>query len=304
MKRIILMLIFGVFCSTYLWAQNSCVGSNCMPQIVKDDCTTMQGNGCIDWTNGVVYATGMGVPNPKFKTQAQRSYSAYEAAKTVAMRNLLQMVEGINITSEKTVKAGMLENDVIQTQISGRLRHVQEVGKAKTMSDGSIWVTMKMFLRDIYSILVNNEQFGVQSAGQTPSSKAPQQEPRPEKKPKSEYGGSAEEIYSGLIIDARDTGLTPAMAPKVINRRGEEIYGSAAIERDFVLKHGIVGYVKDIKRAKDNSRVKGKPLMIKGKLSSEGSSDLVISDEDAELLKKLDASQTFLREARVIIVIS
>jgi len=262
----------------------------------------MQGNGCIDWTNGIVYATGMGVPNPKFKTQAQRTYSAYEASKTVAMRNLLQMVEEINITSQKTVKAGMLENDVIQTQISGRLRHVQEVGKAKTMSDGSIWVTMKLYLRDIYSILVNNEQFELQSAGQRPTETKPQKEA--EKKTKSEYGGTADTIYSGLIIDARGTGLTPAMAPKIFDGRGEEVYGSFAIERDFVLKHGIVGYVKDVESAKTNERVKGSPLMIKGKLSTDGSSDLVISDEDAELLRKLDASQTFLREARVIIVIS
>ena len=303
MKRFSLILVFCFICSGYLWAQESCIGNSCMPKTVQNDCTTMQGNGCIDWTNGVVYATGMGVPNPKFKTQAQRTYSAYEAAKTVAMRNLLQMVEGINITSEKTVKAGMLENDVIQTQISGRLRHVQEIGKAKTMNDGSMWVTMRLFLRDIYSILVNNEQFDVQGADQKRPSTTNQTTAETDTKPKSEYGGSADDIYSGLIIDARGTGITPAMAPKVFGSRGEEIYGSAAIDRDFVLKHGIVGYVKDKNSAKQHERVKGNPLMIKGKLSGSGSSDIVVSDEDAELLKKLDASQTFLREARVMIII-
>ena len=306
MKQFSLILAFCFIFSGHLWAQDSCMGNSCMPKAVQNDCTTMQGNGCIDWANGVVYATGMGVPNPSFKTQAQRSYSAYEAAKVVAKRNLLQMVEGINITSEQTVKAGMLENDVIKTQISGRLQHVQEVGKAKTMNDGSKWVTMRLFLRDIYSILVNNEQFEVQGAAQRTTKPATQilSESETEKKPTSEYGGSADTIYSGLIIDARGTGLTPAIAPKVFDSRGEEIYGSAAIDRDFVIKHGIVGYVKDVGSAKKNQRVKGKPLMIKGKLSSGGSSDLVISDEDAELLKKLDATQTFLREARVIIVIS
>ena len=197
----------------------------------------------------------------------------------------------------------MLENDVIQTQVSGRLRHVQEIGKAKTMNDGSMWVTMRLFLRDIYSILVNNEQFEVQGADQKRPSTTNQAIAKTDTKPKSEYGGSVDVIYSGLIIDARGAGITPAMAPKVFDSRGEEIYGSAAIDRDFVLKHGIVGYVKDKDSAKQNERVKGNPLIIKGKLSGNGSSDVVVSDEDAELLKKLDASQTFLREARVMIII-
>jgi hypothetical protein len=58
-----------------------------------------------------------------------------------------------------------------------------------------------------------------------------------------------------------------------------------------------------MERAKSNERVKGNPLLIKAGGSDKNASDLVISREDAELLNKLDASQTFLREARVIVII-
>lgn len=309
MNRFILLIIIGISSFNHILAQDFCAGVNCMPAEIQNECTVMQSNGCIDWNNGVIYATGMGVPNPKFPTQAQRSYSAYEAAKTVAMRNLLQMVQDINITSTKTVKAGMLENDVIQTQITGRLRHVQEVGKPKAMNDGSIWVTMKHYLRDIRSILVNNQQFEFQQQGRSPlqpkniDKKADQSAKRMEVEG-IKFGGSPDAIYSGLVIDARGTGLVPAMSPKILDQNGNEIYGSAEVERDFVLKYGIAGYVKDLKKAVNNQRVKGNPLVIKAKISSGKSSDLTISDENAELIKKLDATQTFLREARVVIVIS
>ncbi len=300
MKRLLLITSILIFIQGTIWAEEFCSGASCMPNEVKSNCTTMQGNGCIDWSNGVIYATGMGVPMQNV-SQAQKRYSALEAARLVAMRNLLQMVEGINISSTRTVKAGMLENDTINTQINGRIRQVIQAGKPKEMSDGSVWVTMKMYLRDIMSILIKNEQFDTQETSMNKSA-AQKQEPEAKKKEGPSYGGDAGTVYTGLIIDARGAGISPAMSPKVYNTEGKEIYGSAAVDRDFVLQHGIVGYVKDMEKARQHQRVKGNPLIIKAR-SSDKATDLTISNEDAGLLEKLDASQSFLREARVLIIV-
>ncbi len=305
MKRYFLLIVLCVFSLNSLWPEEFCAGASCMPAKILDDCTVMENNGCIDWANGVVYATGMGVPNPKFPTQAQRKYSAYAAAKIVAMRNLLQMIEGINISSSRTVKAGMLESDVIHTQISGKLRHVQEAGKPRFMDDGSIWVTMKMYLRDIMSILVNNREVNLQESASSAGNSTSRQTgpPLPAKGPHTTANsGSSDVVYSGLVIDARGTGITPALSPKIYDANGREVYGSAAVSRDFALKHGIAGYVKDINSAKSNNRVEGEPLIIKADLVSGKSSDLSISDKNAKLLRKLEDSQTFLQEGRVIII--
>jgi hypothetical protein len=298
MKRLLLITSILIFIQGTIWAEEFCSGASCMPNEVKSNCTTMQGNGCIDWSNGVIYATGMGVPMQNV-SQAQKRYSALEAARLVAMRNLLQMVEGINISSTRTVKAGMLENDTINTQINGRIRQVIQAGRPKEMSDGSVWVTMKMYLRDIMSILIKNEQFDTQ---ETSMNKAAEPKQEAKKKEGPSYGGDADTVYTGLIIDARGVGISPAMSPKVYNTEGKEIYGSAAVDRDFVLQHGIVGYVKDMTKAQQHQRVKGNPLIIKAH-SSEKATDLTISNEDASLLEKLDASQSFLREARVLIIV-
>jgi len=300
MKRLLLITSILIFIQGTIWAEEFCSGASCMPNEVKSNCTTMQGNGCIDWSNGVIYATGMGVPMQNV-SQAQKRYSALEAARLVAMRNLLQMVEGINISSTRTVKAGMLENDTINTQINGRIRQVIQAGKPKEMSDGSVWVTMKMYLRDIMSILIKNEQFDTQETSMNKAA-AQKQEAEAKKKEGPSYGGDTSTVYTGLIIDARGEGISPAMSPKVYNIEGKEIYGSAAVDRDFVLQHGIVGYVKDLKKAQQHQRVKGNPLIIKAR-SSEKATDLTISNEDASLLEKLDASQSFLREARVLIIV-
>lgn len=286
----------------------ACMGTSCLPKEAKETCTVNKNNGCIDWENGIIYAVGMGVPNPKFASAAQRRYSAYEAAKTVAMRNLLQMVEGVNINSTKTVKAGMLENDEIQTQISGKLRQVEEVGQPATAGDGSIWVTMRMYMRDIMSVLEGNNQFFLKDR----TSKTPQLKPDnatetagiKAKEKSSIYGGSADKVYNGLIIDARGTGVTPAMSPKIYDTNGKEVYGSSAVDREFAIKFGIAGYVKDLEKAKVNERIKGSNLILKA-LGSKGgkSSDLELSQEDGALLSKLDTTQAFLREGRVIILI-
>lgn len=306
MKQIYLLIAASIVFTFSISAQEFCSGRTCMPEKIQSQCTVNQSNGCIDWEKGIIYAAGMGVPNPNFKTQAQRTYSAYEASKTVAMRNLLQMIEGINISSSRTVKAGMLESDTINTQISGKIRHVEEVGRPKTMNDGSVWVTMRMYLRDIVSILMNNQQFAIQANEQI-QQEAPQKQPSPVEPTENnngiQYGGQAGTVYGGLIIDARGTGLVPAMSPKIFNTEGREIYGSAAVERDFVLRYGIAGYVKDIEKAATNKRMNGTPLYVKAGPNEGKSSDLTISDADSALLQQLDTSQSFLREARVLIVI-
>lgn len=305
MRRFFLLITLIMFVNASQ-ALADCFGTSCLPREAKNACSVNKSNGCIDWENGVIYAVGMGVPNPKFKSQAQKRYSAYQAARVVAMRNLLQMVQDVNIDSSTTVKDGMLESDMISTQISGKLRHVQEAGEPKTMNDGSMWVTMKMYLRDIMTVLINNDQMRTGRDSNRPIPETQPTQPasvREEVKKKSEYGGSPDVVYSGLIIDARGLNITPAMSPKVHDSNGVEVYGSAAIDRNFAIRYGVIAYVKDMGKAKQNDRVQGNPLILKARKTSGRSTDVTISNEDAKLLRQLEKTQSFLREARVVLIL-
>ena len=293
MRKIILfVLVVSVFGSTSLHAQD-CSGVGCLPQEEQNQCTKNFRDGCIDWANGVFYAVGFGVPNTKFKSAAQRNYSAQVAAEQVAMRNLLRLVETTLLDSETTVQDGMLESDRIRTKIKGKIRHVQMVGAPRYMSDGSVNVTMKMQMREVVKVLA--EDPGIKAFS------APQEIQTPQALGSA---STASGVFTGLLIDARGTEISPALSPKVLNEDGDVIYGFADVDRQFSLEQGMMGYLKDPQAARSNERIKDRPFEIKALHSSgKNNADLVISNADGVRLRQMNREQSFLREARVMVVL-
>jgi len=293
MKKIILFcLVVSVLGFIPLHAQD-CAGVGCLPQEVQNQCTKNSRDGCIDWTNGVFYAVGFGVPNTKFKSAAQRNYSAQVAAEQVAMRNLLRLVETTHLDSETTVQDGMLESDRIRTKIKGKIRHVQMVGAPRYMSDGSVNVIMKMQMREVVKVLAEGpgiKAFSAPQEIQTPQALG--------------SASTASGVFTGLLIDARGTEISPALSPKVLNEDGDVIYGFADVDRQFSLEQGMIGYLKDPQAARSNERIKDRPFEIKALHSSgKNNADLVISNADGVRLRQMNREQSFLREARVMVVL-
>jgi hypothetical protein len=293
MKKIILFgLVVSVLGFTPLHAQD-CAGVGCLPQEAQNQCTKNFRDGCIDWANGVFYAVGFGVPNPKFKSAAQRNYSAQVAAEQVAMRNLLRLVETTLLDSETTVQDGMLESDRIRTTIKGKIRHVQMVGAPRYMSDGSVNVIMKMQMREVVKVLAEDpgiKAFSAPHEIQTPQALG--------------SASTASGVFTGLLIDARGTEISPALSPKVLNEDGDVIYGFADVDRQFSLEQGMMGYLKDPQAARSNERIKDRPFEIKALHSSgKNNADLVISNADGVRLRQMNREQSFLREARVMVVL-
>ena len=293
MKKIILFgLVVSVLGFTPLHAQD-CAGAGCLPQEAQNQCTKNFREGCIDWANGVFYAVGFGVPNTKFKSAAQRNYSAQVAAEQVAMRNLLRLVETTLLDSETTVQDGMLESDRIRTKIKGQIRQVQMMGAPRYMSDGSVSVIMKMQMREVIKVLAEDPRIKAFSA------------PHEIQAPQALGSTStASGVFTGLLIDARGTEISPALSPKVLNEDGDVIYGFADVDRQFSLEQGMMGYLKDPQAARSNERIKDRPFEIKALHSSgKNNADLVISNADGVRLRQMNREQSFLREARVMVVL-
>ena len=300
MKKIYFLgLVVSVLGFTPLHAQD-CAGTGCLPQEAQNQCTKNFRDGCIDWANGVFYAVGFGVPNTKFKSAAQRNYSAQVAAEQVAMRNLLRLVETTHLDSETTVQDGMLESDRIRTKIKGQIRQVQMVGAPRYMSDGSVNVTMKMQMREVIKVLAEDPRIKAFSA--------PHEIQAPQALGSTSTAGSststASGVFTGLLIDARGTEISPALSPKVLNEDGDVIYGFADVDRQFSLEQGMMGYLKDPQAARTNERIKDRPFEIKALHSSgKNNADLVISNADGVRLRQMNREQSFLREARVMVVL-
>jgi hypothetical protein len=111
-------------------------------------------------------------------------------------------------------------------------------------------------------------------------------------------------VYTGIIFDAQNLPFTPSASPKILDEDGREVYGSAYVEKQWVERHGIVGYAKSIEEAKGNERVAKNPLIIKPiKVAGANNRDLIVSNEDARKIRDLAKHLNFLDLAKVMIVV-
>jgi hypothetical protein len=189
----------------------------------------------------------------------------------------------------------MVAGTVTEARVSGVIRGAQVV-ETRDLGGGAVEVTVAVPATGEFADLVLPRPT-------TPKPPAPTvaqptiPEPTPETKP-------APAIYSGLVIDARGLGVKPAMAPKVLSEGGQEIYGSAVVDRDWAVQQGMVGYSKDLFAAQSSGRVGEKPLVVKAlRAAGANAADVVVSNADAAKLLAAAENLSFLEKARVMIVL-
>ena len=268
----------------------ACMAGNSSAQLVgtiKDVEQPVGSSGKVDWTTGVITAVGIGAPPAQPANAAQARAMAERAAQVVAYRNLLESVKGVRVDSTTTVENFIVTSDVIRTEVNGIIQGAMIMDK-KYMSDGSVEVTV-----------------GMKLTGALADALLPKTPPTP---PTGLTGtltpASPGQLYTGLIVDARGLGVRPAMAPKILNEDGKEVYGSAWISRDYAVREGMAGYLKDPVQAQTNPRVADKPLMVKAlKVAGDARVDMVITNADAAMLHSASENLSMLQKCRVIILV-
>lgn len=312
-------------------------------QIVQaEDAIETTSSGAINWTIGEVYATGLGAPPAQAVNPAQARAMAERAAFVVAIRNLLETVQGVRVDSESVVESFMVKSDVIRTKVDGIVRGAR-VLKTQYMHDGSVEMLVSMPMKGALMDALVPENFGKQSISTFPSPSPvpakpseikpvlPNAEP---KLPPGEPGHKAEPgritpappsgyvsdlprpapgtpstmnfkggIATGLVIDGRGLGLKPALLPKIMDQQGRELYVGQIVTRTNAVEQGVAGYAKDVNAAANNFRVTDNPAVIKGlKVSGPARTDVMIGQADADALRRFSAKSDFLQYCRVIIV--
>jgi hypothetical protein len=266
--------------------------------------------GSINWSEGIITATGIGTPPEKYYGKPQARPMALRAAQLDAYRNLIEVTKGVRINSVTVVEDSMVASDMIRSQVDGMVKGAQPI-KKEYLSDGTVEVTIAMSLRGGFAQLILPKDIkqvqeiktipsappahpGAEAVGQAPLPTAPQPMiPTP-----------APAVYTGLVVDARGLGVRPAMSPKILDERGQEVYGSAYVSREFAVQQGMAGYAKDVTASQTNPRVTNQPLTVKGlKTEGPGQSDLVISNADADVIRGASENLSFLKKCRVMIVL-
>lgn len=284
--------------------------------------------GSINWSKGIVTATGSGVPPSDAGNMAQARLLAERAAVSDARRNLLEIVGEVRVDAVSTVGTLMAKKDVVMTRVSGIVKG-SIVTQRRYLDDGSVEVTVEMPVTGAFLDVMLTEVKSTPSITMTlPVSKPRKKDlprveievpvsppedkktvPEPAKPvtppvpPEPEVFDLTKVRYSGLIIDAREVNVKPALLPKVLDEKGSVIYSSANMQKEDAVRTGVVGYAKEVDAAKKHPRVTETPIVIAAlKGSGENRSDVVISGRDAQIITTTEPALGYLKNGRVMIV--
>jgi hypothetical protein len=262
--------------------------------------------GSVNWSEGTMTATGIGSPPEKYYGKPQARPMALRAAQLDAYRNLLEVTKGVRVNSVTVVEDSMVASDMIRSQVDGMIKGAQVI-KKEYLSDGTVEVTVVMSLRGGFAQLILPQDIKqVPEIRTIPPAHVPEEAPQAPTPalPEPTTPAVAPAIFTGLVVDARGLSARPAMSPKILDERGQEVYGSAYVSREFAVQQGMAGYAKDLTASQTNPRVTDQPLTVKGlKTEGPGQSDLVISNADADAIRSASENLSFLKKCRVMIVL-
>jgi hypothetical protein len=249
----------------------------------------MGDKGKINWSEGYIEAVGIGAPPERYIGKPQARPMALRAAKVDAYRNLLETTKGVRVDSTTVVKDFTVESDVINAQVDGLVKGAKVVNQ-DYLSDGTVEVTVRMPMAGGFAQVIVPKAL----------------EKKPEAAPPAPPAGPAPsgDVFTGMVVDARGLQARPAMAPKVLDENGKEVYGSMNVDKEFAVQQGMSGYARDLTAAQSNPRVTNNPVSVKGvKTEGPGKSDIVISNADADKIRGAADNMTFLKKCRVMIVL-
>ena len=261
-------------------------------------------NGSVNYGDRTIQAIGIGFIPENVINAGQARRSAMRIAKQDALRQLIEIVNGVNVTSETTVSGAMFD-DVIKTQVQGAIRGARQIGQPKYLSDTSVEVVYEVKMADISRVLLPMaEKAPTLTFDDTNVAVSGTVAATPEQQQAGTDTGVKSGGVTGIIIDGTGLGLRPAMSPRILNQGGSVVYGPSQYSRDYAAANGVVGYAKSLDQAKSDTRVQGNPLIIRGaSTSGSTSADVIISNADAGRLAIADGAAGLLKNCRVMFVL-
>ena len=164
---------------------------------------------------------------------------ALRAAQVDALRNLLEITQGVQVDSVTSIKDFTVGSNVIDTQVSGLVKGA-EVLDHQYLPDGRAEVRLRMPLYGRSAKIIISLAMAKTPAAPVPS------ESLSAPSVKILASPSAPVVYTGIVIDARGIQARPAMLPRIFDEDGREVYGLANVDREYAEKQGISSYARDL----------------------------------------------------------
>ncbi len=198
-------------------------------QIIEESepVVTEQPNGRVNWTEQFVEAKGATViDRERFSNEAQAKAMATRGAVVVAQRNLLEIVNGVQVNSETVVVDMVTISDEIHTKLDGVIRGATMVGDP-VENLGMMEVTMRVPL------------YGRDGIANAVYQELPQQSVAREKETEVEIVSDAEgkeltqemkdDLFGSLVFDYNGKKIDPSMFPVILDENGNLLLDLAKI---------------------------------------------------------------------------
>jgi len=259
-------------------------------------------NNGTDWEKGVVRATGMGSYKSGAKKNLRRP-QAKRAATMDAQRNLAEIVQGVQVSSESSMLDLELEYDKVKTRVDATIKGMTEIS-SKYYEDGTCEVVLEM--------PIFGASKSVAEAAFLPFRDEPK-EPFPQPtnvtninvttNVNTTVGGVVGGKYTGLVVDCSGMGLEAVMSPVIKNGNGQPIYGYKNLDIDKVIAEGMASYATSANDAISRERAGNNPLVVKAqKVDGTIPGNPVISVADADKVLIANQSDMFLENCNVVFV--
>jgi len=246
--------------------------------------------GYINWTTQAVIASGTGIPSEKFHGNPIGRKIAEENALKQAFENLYLTVLHVCIDTNTQAVDIQKKNKHFQEQIQQMTENAR-VLKKEYLSDGTVEITVQMSMNGGFSQLALPDDIRYIETIASILSYNPMNTHKVEN-------------YTGLIVDARGLEIHACLAPIVVSKIGDEVYGSQYISREYAVQSGTCIYMNDFESACKHHRIGSKPFIVRGiGVSGDKSINIVISNTETARFKSLIEHLTILKHCRVIIVV-
>ncbi len=300
-KDSLLLLAFLLVLATLTPAANAVDGQDVVETIEVESSERSRIEGSLDWTESSLVVYGEGAA-PAEANPVRARLMGFRAAKLVAYRNLLEIIGEVQIDGQTTVSMAMVSDDSIRARVEGIVKGARVLTGSREQEG------------ELFRIALKLDLLGEMADAVLPLPDSTSAESPARDLPSLELTESDSllvfvppEPYTGLIVDARGTDLTPSMSPRIIDTDDRVIYSADHVDRDYAVRLGIVGYDKDIARAASSDRIGGteaNPFVVEAvALSGLYNSDVVISRDSGVRARMADMEGDFLTQCRVIFIL-
>lgn len=287
--------------------------------------------GTVNWEKGTaadVEAIGLGLP-PANMPGARGTILARRAAVVDAYRQLAEVIAGVQLDADTTMRDLTIESDIVRTKVQALIKGAHII-EERANKDGSYSVKIGLPLYGAGSVAavavpeiktqeyvtpeVKTTEPALSEAEENVASEAKVSEPTVppvvasvptiNNSTKAQAQGQS---YTGVIVDASGLGLEGTFSPLIYDASGRTIYGMRNVDKEYAISHGMVEYSNDLQASISNSRAGAKPLVVKaisvkGGENSVNHVNVVVSAEDADKILAANEQTSILENRAVVFV--